>query len=146
MKCFLKLSVLVCLMLSISDCAMMGFAVPAAVSGCAIDVNYTFTNIAYKTVCYPFADVEVALTKVLTKMDIKETKRKSEDGKISVIALAGKLDIYIDIEKVTPTVTNIKVNAKKGVFLKDKAMATEIIVQTEKYAAAKRNPTTSVAN
>jgi len=34
--------------------------------------------------------------------------------------------------KVTPTVTNIEVNAKAAVFLKDKAMATEIIMQIEK--------------
>ena len=145
-KHFLKISTLLCLILALSDCAMMGFAVPAAVSGCAVDVNYTFTNIAYKTICYPFADVEVALDKVFKKMDLTEMKRNSEDGKVSIIAVAGNLDIYIGLEKVTPTVTSIKVNAKKGVFLKDKATATEIIVQTEKYAEAKDSPTNSVTN
>ncbi len=145
-KSFFKLSALLCLILVLSGCAIMGLAVPAAVSGCAIDVNYTFTNIAYKTICYPFTDVEVALNKVLEKMDIKETNLKAEDGKVSVIAVTGSLDIYIDLEKVTPTVTSIQVNAKKGVFFKDKATATEIIVQTEKNVAAKDNPTHSISN
>lgn len=51
-------------------------------------------------------------------MDIKETKRKAEEGKVSVTAVTTNLDIYIYLEKVTPTVTNIEVNAKKGVFVR----------------------------
>ena len=145
-KSVFTMSALLCLTMALSGCAMMGFAVPAAVSGCALDVNYTFTNIAYKTICYPFTDVEVALSEVLQKMNIKEKERKSEDSKISVLAIAGNRDIYIDLEKVTPTVTSMTVDAKKGVFLKDKATATEIIVQTEKFAEAMSNPTTSVTN
>ena len=145
-KSFIKLSTFLCLILGLSGCAMMGIAVPAAVSGCAIDVNYTFTNIAYKTICYPFDNVEVALDKVLKKMDIKETTRKIEDGNVRVMAVTANLDIYIDLEKVTPTVTSIKVNAKKGIFFKDKATATEIIVQTEKNVELKDNPIHSLVN
>lgn len=145
-KSFFKLSTLLCLIVSLSGCAILGLTVPAAVSGCALEVNYTFSNIAYKTICYPFTDVDAALNKVLKKMDIKSTKRNAEDGKISVTAATSNLDIYIELEKVTPTVTSIKVNAKKGVFFKDKATATEIIVQTEKNVAAKDNPTHSIAN
>jgi hypothetical protein len=128
----LKLSVLLCLILVVSDCAMMGLAVPTAVSGCAVGIDYTFTNIAYKTICYPVADVETALHKVLKKMDIKETKRETEDGNVGVTAFTGKLNINIELEKVTPTVTRIQVNAKEGFIFKDKATATEIIVQTER--------------
>jgi hypothetical protein len=132
-KSFFKLSTLLCLILALSGCALMGLAVPAAaVSGGAAGVNYTFTNNAYKTISYPVADVEAALDKALNKMGIKETKRKAEEGKVSVTAVTGHLDIYIDLEKITPTVTNIEVNAKKGILFKDKATATEIIVQTEK--------------
>ena len=145
-KSFIHLSSLICLILALSGCTMLGLAVPAAVSGCAIDVNYTLTNIAYKTTCYPFADVETALDTVLKKMGIKETKRETTDGKLSINAITNNLDIYIDLEKITPTVTNISVNAKKGVFFKDKATATEIIVQTEKAVAAKDHPTGSIAN
>jgi len=35
-------------------------------------------------------------------------------------------------------VTSIHVNAEKGVFVKDKATATEIIVQTEKSLEVKK--------
>jgi len=132
-KIFFKISTLLCLVPALSGCALLGLAAPAAaVSGGAAGVNYSFTNNVYKTISSPVADVEAALNKALKKMDVKEKTRKKEEGNVSISAVTANLDIYIDLEKITPTVTNIKVNAKKGVFFKDKAMATEIIVQTEK--------------
>ena len=137
-KSFFKLSTLSCLLLAFSSCALLGSAVvPAAVSGGAVGVNYTFTNNAYKTISSPVVDVEAALNKALQKMNIKKTEREVEVDKVSVTAVTGNLDIYIDLEKITPTVTNIEVNAKKGLFFKDKATATEIIVQTEKNLEVK---------
>jgi hypothetical protein len=126
-------------MLGLSDCAAIGLTVPvAAVSGGAAGVNYTFTNNAYKTISYPVADVETALNKALKKMDIKETGFKRKENKVSISAVAGKLAIYIELEKITPTVTKIEVSAKKDVIIKDKATATEIIVQTEKNLEVKK--------
>ena len=137
-KSFFKLSTLLCLILALSGCALLGLAGSAVVSSGTAGVDYTFTNNAYKTISSPVADVEAALYKALKKMDIKEMKRKAGEGKVSVTAATTNLDIDIDLEKVTPTVTNIEVNAKKGVFFKDKAMATEIIVQTEKNLEVKK--------
>ncbi len=135
---FYKLYVLLYLILAFSGCSLGGLAVPAAVSGSAAGVNYTITNIAYKTISYPIADIDAALDKTLKKMDIKETGHNVEEGKVSITAVAGSLDIYIDLEKITKTETSMKVNAKKGVFLKDKATAAEIIVQTEKSLEVKK--------
>jgi hypothetical protein len=127
----LKLFTLSCLVLTLSGCSLFPLAVPAAVSGGAVGINYSLTNVASKTISHPVADVEAALHKALIKMRIKEVSREGARGTVNVTATTTHLDIYIDLEKVTPTVTSIKVNAKKGVFLKDKATATEIIVQTE---------------
>ena len=136
-KSSLKLLALSCLALTLSGCAMLPLAVPVAISGGAAGVNYSFTNVAYKTISYPVADVDTALRKALIKMRIKEVRRESLGGTVSVTAATSHLDIYIDLEKITPTVTNIKVNAKKGAFFKDKATATEIIVQTENILEVK---------
>ncbi len=138
-KNFFKLPTLLCLILGLSGCAAIGPAVPAAaVSGGAAGVNYSITNNAYKTISYPVADVETALNKALEKMDIKETKYEKGENKVSISAATDTLDIYIDLEKVTPTVTKIEVSAKKGIFFKDKSTATEIIVQTEKNLEVKK--------
>jgi hypothetical protein len=136
-KSFLKLLARSCLVLTLSGCAMLPFAVPAAISGGAAGVNYSFTNVAYKTISYPVADVDTALHKALIKMRITEVRRKSQGGTVSVTAATSQLDIFIDLEKITPSVTNIKVNAKRGAFFKDKATATEIIVQIENILEVK---------
>ncbi len=137
-KSFLKLSTLLFLIPGLSGCAEVGLIPAAAVTGGAAGVSYTFTNNAYKTISYPIADVETALNKALKKMDIKEMKFKRAEDKVSISAVTENLDISIGLEKVTPTVTKIEVSAKKGVFLKDKATATEIIVQTEKNLEVKK--------
>ena len=131
-KSFFKISTLLCLILALSGCALLGLAGSAAVSGGSAGVDYSFTNNAYKTISSPVPDVEAALNKALKTMTIKKMKRKAKEGKVSVRVATSDLDIYIVLEKVTPTVTNMEVMAKKGVFFKDKAMAAEIIFQTEK--------------
>ena len=131
-KSFFKISTLLCLILALSGCALLGLAGSAAVSGGSAGVDYSFTNNAYKAISSPVPDVEAALNKALKTMTIKKMKRKAKEGKVSVMVVTPNLDIYIVLEKVTPTVTNMEVKAKKGVFFKDKAMAAEIIVQTEK--------------
>jgi len=138
-KSFFKLSTLLYLILAFSGCALMGSAVvPAAVSGGAVGINYTLTNNAYKTISSSVADVEAALHKALQRMDIRETNRRAKNGKVSITAITSNLNIYIDLEKVTPAVTNIEINAQKGAFFKDKATAAEIIVQTEKNLGVKK--------
>ena len=132
------ISTFLCLILSLSGCTLLGLAGATAVSGGAAGVDYTFTNVAIKTISYPFADVETGLNRALKKMDIKKMERTAKENKISFTVVTRNLDIYIDLEKVTPTVTSMKVNAKKGVFFKDKATATEIIVQTEKSLEVKK--------
>lgn len=129
-KGFFRRAAFFCLVLLSSGCALSSLAVPAAVSGGAAGVNYSLTNIASKTISYPVADVEEALYKAFSKMRIKRLRREASAGIVSVVASTSRLDIDIDLERVTPTVTNIRVNAKKGLFLKDKATATEIIAQT----------------
>ncbi len=143
LKRFFKLSALFCLILGLSACAELGLTVPAvavsgAVSGGAAGISYSITNVAYKTVSYPVADVRAALSKALRKMDIQETKTERGKDTVRILASTEKLHIFIDLEEVTPTVTKIEVNAKRGIFVKDQPTATEIIVQIEKNLETKQ--------
>ncbi len=123
----------------LSGCAGLGLTTSAvAVSGGAAGVDYTLTNNAYKTFSYPIAEVRAALQKALRKMEIGETNSMQGEDKISISAATKDLNIDIDLEKVTPTVTKIEVSARKGVFFKDKSTAREIIVQTEKNLEVKK--------
>ena len=55
----------------------------------------------------------------------------SESG-VTITAETRELDIIINIEKVTSKTTQVKVDARKNFFLKDKATAAEIINQVGK--------------
>ncbi len=124
---------------ALSGCAELGLTVPAvAVSGGAAGVEYTFTNNAYKTISYPIADVESALARAFQKMDIQETKTGKREREVDISAIAGELDIRVELDMITPTVTKIEVSARKNIFIKDKSTATEIIVQTEKNLEEKK--------
>lgn len=116
-----------------TGCELLPLAAsPIIVSGAGGGVAYTMTNVAYKTVSYPINSVEASLKKALKKMGIKEGERKSTDGVVTIKTKTEKLVIKIELERVTPKTTRIKVDAREGLILKDKATATEIINQTEK--------------
>lgn len=121
------------LALQLTACAAAPLAIPIAVSAGGGGVAYTVTNVAYKTVSYPVKRVEAATRGALRRMAIKEdTREVLEDGTLRITAKTEKLVIYIDLEKITPATTQIKVNAVRATVLKDKATATEIIEETEK--------------
>ncbi len=130
-KRFFLLFALAPFVLGLAGCASLGLA-PVAAAGGAAGVNYSLTNNAYKTMSYSLADVEAALHKSLQKMKIEEKSTDREESKVVISAVAGELDIHVELEKITPTVTRIEVSAKKDLVIKDKATAAEIIVQTEK--------------
>lgn len=103
------------------------------VTGASGGIAYTATNIAYKTESFPIDKVESATRRALKKMGIVFIgKEKTEDG-IRITAVTEDLDIYIDLERVTSKSTKISVDARKNLILKDKATATEIIAQIEKF-------------
>lgn len=118
---------------ALAGCELLPFvSSPVVVSGAGGGVAYTLTNVAYKTVSYPEDKVETSLRKALVKMGIRETGKKTSDGVVTITAVTKKLSITIELEKVTERTTRIKVDAAENLIIKDKATATEIIVQTEK--------------
>ncbi len=132
-KTFIRLVSLLIFTAALSACTALGLTVPAvAVSGGAAGVDYTFTNNAYKTISHPLPAVETALDRALNKMDIRRIGTANEKDTVSISAVAGRLDIDVELERITPRVTRIEVSARQSYFIKDKATATEIIVQTEK--------------
>jgi len=113
-------------LISLSGCTAI------AVTGAGVGVSYTLSNVAYKSFSSPVDQVHQATIAALKKMDIKIIEDSaSENGRI-ITAVTKELDIVIDLEEITLKTTQIKVDARKKVFLKDKATAAEIINQVEK--------------
>lgn len=118
----------------LSGCAAIGltlFGVGAGVStGTA--VSYSLDGIAYRTFTAPLPKVESATLVALNRMGIKvEGNEKNDEGKL-IRALGDDRQIEIQLETISPKTTRIRTVAKQGTFFKDRATATEIIIQTEK--------------
>jgi len=101
-------------------------------TGAGAGITYTLSNVAYKSFNFSLDRVHHATVDALKKMDIKTIDDyKTVDGR-TIIAATKELDIVIDLEEVTSKTTQIKVDARKRVLLKDKATAAEIINQVGK--------------
>ena len=103
-----------------------------ALTGAGVGVSYTLSNVAYRTFSSPGDQVHTATVDALNKMGIKIVDDyKSENGR-TINASTKELDIEINLEEVTSKTTQIKVDARKSIVLKDKATAAEIINQVGK--------------
>jgi len=101
------------------------------ITGASAGVAYTVTNVAYKTIVSPIDQVEFATRLALMKMRIKYLERIDTEDGVMIIAETSELDIYINLEKITPKTTKISVDAEKNIVVKDKATAVAIIEETE---------------
>src|SRR5262249_51357855 len=76
--------------------------------------------------------VKGAARTALNRMGIKiEATAKTEQGK-AIAATGNEREIEVELEAVSSNTTRIRTVAKQGFFVKDRATATEIILQTEK--------------
>ena len=113
------------LLLLLSGCTSL------LITGASAGVAYTFTNVAYKTIACPIDQVEFANRLALIKMKIKYVERMETGSGVQIVAETSELNIYINLEQITPKTTKISVDAKKNIIVKDKATADSIIEATE---------------
>jgi len=103
-----------------------------ALTGAGAGISYTLGNVAYRSFSFPVDRVHHATVDALKKMNIRIVNDiKVEDGR-TITAATKELDIVINLEEVTSKTTQVKVDARKRVVLKDKATAAEIINQVGK--------------
>jgi hypothetical protein len=115
-------------------CAAIGltlFGVGAGVSA-GTGVSYTLDSIAYKTFTAPEQGLRTATLKSLKRMDIEVKENQATESGRLIVAQAGDRTIEIELDRLTSKTTRMRVNAKQGVFFKDRATAAEIIIQTER--------------
>jgi hypothetical protein len=112
--------------------ALTLFGIGAGVStGTA--VSYTLDGTAYRTFTAPLPKVESAALSALNRMGIVvKTKDSTEQGGKLIQASGADRNIEVELEAISPKTTRIRTVAKQGTFFRDRATATEIILQTEK--------------
>ena len=122
---------LFCLYGCVAPVALTLFGVGAGVTrGTA--VSYTMDGIAYRTFTAPLPQVERATLMALNDMGMEiESADKTDEGK-AIKAKGLDRRIEIELQAISSKTTRIRTVAKDGVFFKDRATATEIILQTER--------------
>lgn len=96
-------------------------------------VNYTLDGIAYRTFSAPADQLQRATLTTLKRMDIAVSSNElKEDGCREIVGAAGDRTIYVELETLTARTTRMRITAKYGWLLRDRATAGAIIAQTER--------------
>jgi len=117
----------------LQGCATAGLAVLGAGAGVGMGtgVEHELSGVGYKTFATPVDSVHHATRATLARLAMPITAdTRTKDG-WTLTASAADRTIDIDLERLTPRTTRMRVVANKGaLFFKDSATSTEIILQT----------------
>jgi hypothetical protein len=122
------------LLLTLSGCAAALGALSTLGSGVVSGADYLASEPVSKSVCYNYDRVKKALLVTLCNMVIDVEKVKEVKDGEKIYAKAEDLEIVIELKRVTPIVTRIKIKAGEGIVKRDKATATEIVRRTAEAA------------
>jgi hypothetical protein len=115
--------------LPMQGCAAVGLTLLGV--GAGVGTDYAMDGIAYRTFTASLETVRRATLLSVKRMDITlQTDEATETGR-QIVGMAGDRTIDIELQKLTSRVTRVRVTARHGVFLRDRATAGEFIAQTE---------------
>jgi hypothetical protein len=130
----IRVAILLGILPVLNGCAAIALTLFGAGAGVATgtSVGYTLDEFAYRTFTAPLSQVESATRTALNRMGIKiEATAKTEQGK-AIAATGNDREIEVEFEIISSNATRMRTVATQGIFFKDRATATEIILQTEK--------------
>jgi len=64
-------------------------------------------------------------------MAIQVKENQATEGGTKIVALAGDRTIEVELDRMIARTTRMRVDVKQGWFFRDRATATEIIIQTK---------------
>jgi hypothetical protein len=114
-------------------CALAGLpllGLEQAVNGGTEVVSYTSDSVAYKTFTASETEVRAATLQAFKRMAIDVTGTERKEKVTEIIAVAGDRKVDVEIDRITPKTSRLRVVVKKGWFLRDRATAGEIVTQT----------------
>ena len=122
---------LISLVLLLVGCAAGPVGITLFGIGTATGVSYTLSGYAYKTFTAPLKEVNTATETALERMGIEVASREVSSNKIIIKGKAVERQVEVSLEALTSKATRIRTVVMENAVLKDRATATEIILQTE---------------
>ncbi len=132
-------------------CAAVGVTLLGVGAGTAAGtgVAYTLDNVAYKTFTVPLDEVQQSTGEALKRMALPVEKTTKNAQGVTFLAKSANrespLDIEIELARLSSQTTRMRVLTKRGVITRDRATATEIILQTAKMLDTRERTTGVVA-
>jgi hypothetical protein len=112
----------------------------AASQGCATvtgdapaSLNFTLDGTAYRTFSVPVDQLRRATLVTLKRLDLElKSDEATEDGCRELVAGNGDRTIHVELDKLTARTTRMRITAKHGWMLRDRATAGEVLALTER--------------
>jgi hypothetical protein len=118
--------------LALQGCAGIGLTLLGVGAGTAAGagVDHTLSGIATKTFNAPADRLHDATRRALADMAIPVREDARSDTGYHLVGTAADREIDVELERLTPRMTRMRVVASQGPFFKDRATATELILVT----------------
>lgn len=101
-------------------------------AGASTAFRYNMDNVAARTFTASASAVKQASLIALERMGIGISSADPYESGETIYARTANRDIEIDLERLTPTATRVRIKARDGTLFYDNATALEIVAQTEK--------------
>lgn len=131
-RCWPAAAVVVGSLMLSPGCAAVGVTLLGVGIGTAAGqgISYSLDSVAYKTFTAPLEGLETAILRSLERMEIPVTGLEDIESGRRITAEAGDRDVEIELDRLTGRTARMRVNVSQAWFLRDRATATEIIIQT----------------
>jgi len=119
---------------ALQGCAALPLAAFSIVAGtgASVGAGHTLDSITYKTFSVPLSVLSRATMMTLDRLDMPVIEvENTEDGQ-EITAEAGDRTVEIELDRLTTTASRMRVVVKKNILIRDRATATEIILQTDR--------------
>jgi hypothetical protein len=133
-RALIRVGLTLVLVIALQGCAAIGLTAltVAAGTGTGVGVGHTLDSITYKTFSVPLSGVARATIMTLDRLDMPVMDVENTDEGQTITAQAGDREVEIELDRLTTTATRMRVVVKKNWLIRDRATATEIILQTDK--------------
>ena len=128
------LALMVFAALALQGCAALALSAVSAVAGTGVSLGagHAIDSITYKTFSVPLGELSRATMTTLDRLDMPVLEFENTDDGQTITAQAGDREIDIELDRLTTATTRMRVVAKKNWLIRDRATATEIILQTDR--------------
>lgn len=118
----------------LSGCAALGLSALtiAAGTGAGVGTGHVLDTITYKTFSVPLAGLSRATIVTLDRLDMPVIETENTADGQTITAQAGDRTVEIELDRLTTTASRMRVVVKKNWLIRDRATATEIILQTDR--------------